>query len=344
ALIVWKKLSTNPNLHSGTYLYNDTGSATLTIPNVTAQHSGQYICTAKHLNTTVTSYVRVTVTYLRQPLIIGNTTVKEGDVLNLTCSVDSIPPALIVWKKPSSNTNLHIVTDTDLHNDTGSAALVIQNVTAEHSGRYICAAKHLDATLTLYVDVTVTYKRRPLIAGNTTLNEGNVLNLTCSVDSIPPALIVWKKPSSNTNLHIVTDTDLHNDTGSAALVIQNVTAEHSGRYICAAKHLDATLTSYVSVTVTYSRKPLIIGNTTVKEGDVLNLTCSVESFPPALIVWKKLSTNPNLHSGTYLYNDTGSATLTIPNVTAQHSGQYICTAKHLNTTVTSYVSVTVTCK
>ncbi|CAI5662086.1 unnamed protein product [Oreochromis niloticus] len=406
ALIVWKKLSTNPNLHSGTYLYNDTGSATLTIPNVTAQHSGQYICTAKHLNTTVTSYVSVTVTYLRQPLIIGNTTVKEGDVLNLTCSVDSIPPALIVWKKPSSNTNLHIGTDTDLHNDTGSAALVIQNVTAEHSGRYICAAKHLDTTLTSYVSVTVTslivwkklstnpnlhsgtylyndtgsatltipnvtaqhsgqyictakhlnttvtsyvsvtvtYLRQPLIIGNTTVKEGDVLNLTCSVDSIPPALIVWKKPSSNTNLHIGTDTDLHNDTGSAALVIQNVTAEHSGRYICAAKHLDTTLTSYVSVTVTYKRRPLIAGNTTLNEGNVLNLTCSVESIPPALIVWKKVSDNTNLQSEihTDLHNDTGSATLFLSNVTAKDSGQYICAAKHLDTIVTINVSVTVT--
>lgn len=95
---------------------------------------------------------------------------------------------------------------------------------------------------------------------------------------------------------------------------------------------------------TDKRKLQITGDTTVEEENVLNMTCSIESFPPALIVWKKISRNTNLHSGTYLYNDTGSATLTIPNVTAQHSGQYICTVKHLNTTVTSYVSVTVTCK
>ncbi|XP_013763575.1 immunoglobulin superfamily member 10-like [Pundamilia nyererei] len=344
ALIVWKKMSTNTNLHSGTYLYNDTGSATLTIPNVTAQHSGQYICTAKHLNTTVTSYVSVTVTYSRQPLINGNTTVKEGDVLNLTCSVDSIPPALIVWKDPISNTNLHIGTYTDLYNDTGSATLVIQNVTAEDSGQYICSAKHLDTTLISYINVTVTYLRQPLIIGNTTVKEGDVLNLTCSVESIPPALIVWKKPISNTNLHIGTYTDLHNNTGSATLVIQNVTAEDSGQYICTAKHLDTTLTLYVDVTVTYKRRPLITGNTTLNEGDVLNLTCSVESIPSALIGWKKVSDNTNLQSGihTNLHNDTGSATLFIPNVTAKDSGQYICAAKHLDTIVTVNVSVTVT--
>uniref|UniRef100_A0A3B4GFF1 B-cell receptor CD22 n=1 Tax=Pundamilia nyererei TaxID=303518 RepID=A0A3B4GFF1_9CICH len=55
-------------------------------------------------------------------------------------------------------------------------------------------------------------------------------------------------------------------------------------------------------------------------GDNLNLTCSVESFPPSLILWSKLGSVTNLH------NDTGSAKLAIQNVTTEDSGQYICTA------------------
>lgn len=94
------------------------------------------------------------------------------------------------------------------------------------------------------------------------------------------------------------------------------------------------------------RKPQIAGRTVVKEGDVLNLTCGIESFPPALIVWKTLTSNINPYNGTNndLYNDTGSATLVIQNVAAEHSGQYICAAKHLDTVLTVNVSVTVTCK
>ncbi|XP_026041308.1 sialic acid-binding Ig-like lectin 10 isoform X3 [Astatotilapia calliptera] len=344
ALIVWKTLTSNINPYNGTNndLYNDTGSATLVIQNVAAEHSGQYVCAAKHLDTVLTVNVSVTVTYKRKLQITGDTTVEEENVLNMTCSIESFPPALIVWKKISSNTNLH--SGTYLYNDTGSATLTIPNVTAQHSGQYICTAKHLNTTVTSYVSVTVTYSRQPLINGNTTVKEGDVLNLTCSVDSIPPALIVWKDPISNTNLHIGTYTDLCNDTGSATLVIQNVTAEHSGQYICSAKHLDTTLISYINVTVTYKRRPLITGNTTLNEGDVLNLTCSVESIPSALIGWKKVSDNTNLQSGihTNLHNDTGSATLFIPNVTAKDSGQYICAAKHLDTIVTVNVRVTVT--
>uniref|UniRef100_A0A3Q4GMP5 Ig-like domain-containing protein n=1 Tax=Neolamprologus brichardi TaxID=32507 RepID=A0A3Q4GMP5_NEOBR len=55
--------------------------------------------------------------------VIGVTSVREGNVLNLTCSVESFPPAHIVWKKVPPNTNLQ-TENTDLHYDTGSATLV----------------------------------------------------------------------------------------------------------------------------------------------------------------------------------------------------------------------------
>ena len=93
------------------------------------------------------------------------------------------------------------------------------------------------------------------------------------------------------------------------------------------------------------KKPGITGDAIVKEGDTLNLTCSVESFPPSLITWTKLS-NKNVKNGTEtcLQNDTETATLIIPNVTAEHAGKYICTAKHLNNTLTKDVDITVICK
>lgn len=87
------------------------------------------------------------------------------------------------------------------------------------------------------------------------------------------------------------------------------------------------------------RKPQITGYTTVKTGDALNLSCNVESFPPSLVVWTKHSP-----SGFYFLNDTGSATLVLSNVTAEDSGQYVCTATHLGVTESVYTEVKVTCK
>ncbi|XP_063342405.1 sialic acid-binding Ig-like lectin 10 [Pelmatolapia mariae] len=295
---------------------------------------------AEHHNTNVTCKIRFTgeettegdstlkVNYVKEVNVTGGTNVKEGETLNLTCSVESFPPSLIMWSKLGS--------DITLHNDTGSATISIINATTEHSGQYVCTAKHMNNTLQENINITVIYIRTPQTIGNTIIKEGDVLNLTCSVESFPPSLIMWSKIGS--------DITLHNDTGSATLSIINATTGHSGQYVCTAKHMNNTLQENINITVMYIRTPQITGNTIMKEGDVLNLTCSVESFPPALIMWRDLSSKTNSkHSGVYtdLHNDTGSATLVIQNVTAEDSGQYTCTAKHPDTTVTSSVSVIV---
>ncbi len=89
-------------------------------------------------------------------MITGITTCERGHALNLTCSVLSFPPSRITWTLPGSNTNLH--NETYILNNTGSATLIIHNVTVETSGRYICTAEHLDSTETVFSDVTVTCK------------------------------------------------------------------------------------------------------------------------------------------------------------------------------------------
>uniref|UniRef100_A0A668S0P5 Ig-like domain-containing protein n=1 Tax=Oreochromis aureus TaxID=47969 RepID=A0A668S0P5_OREAU len=119
---------------------NSTAFKTENLTNVTWRHVSTltFNPSAEHHNTNVTCKIRFTgetttektsglnVNYTRKPQIIGNTTVKEGDVLNLTCSVESVPPSLVMWSKLGSNTNLH--------NDTGSATFIISNAT-EYSGQ-----------------------------------------------------------------------------------------------------------------------------------------------------------------------------------------------------------------
>lgn len=84
------------------------------------------------------------------------------------------------------------------------------------------------------------------------------------------------------------------------------------------------------------KTPVISGSTSVEEGDALNLTCSVDSFPPSFVMWTKSG------SVAPFQNDEGSATLFIRNAAARHSGCYICTAQHLDTKVMVSAHVTVT--
>lgn len=97
---------------------------------------------------------------------------------------------------------------------------------------------------------------------------------------------------------------------------------------------------------TDTKKPEISGKSVVKKGDALNLTCSVESFPPSVVTWTKHGGSKNLHNQTKteVQNGAAKATLVIPNVTAEDTGRYICTAEHLNNTLMENANVTLMCK
>lgn len=82
----------------------------------------------------------------------------------------------------------------------------------------------------------------------------------------------------------------------------------------------------------------ITGETVVTEGWVLKLTCSVHSWPLAVIAWTELRFNTTLQNGT------GATSLIIYNVTAEHSGLYRCTAKHLDNTLIEEVDIKVKSK
>ncbi|XP_071376405.1 sialic acid-binding Ig-like lectin 10 isoform X1 [Centroberyx affinis] len=301
-------------------------NSTLTFTPSAKDHGTKVTCKVSFMgNITAEETVTLNVTYVKKPIITGNTTVKEGDALNLTCSVESYPLSIVTWAKLGSND-----TETKLQNGTEKAALFISNVTIEHFGQYICTAQHLNTSQTAYANITVIYVKKPIITGNTTVKEGDALNLTCSVESYPLSIVTWTKLGSND-----TETKLQNGTEKAALFISNVTIEHFGQYICTAQHLNMTQRVYANITVMYVKKPVITGNTTVKEGDTLNLICSVESYPLSIVTWAKLDSN------TVLQNGTEKAALIIFNVTAEHFGRYVCTAQHLSTTWTAYANITV---
>lgn len=82
----------------------------------------------------------------------------------------------------------------------------------------------------------------------------------------------------------------------------------------------------------------ITGEKEVTDGRSLNLTCSFDTSPPSFITWTKRDINTTMSNGT------GAATLFISNITAEQSGWYVCTAKHLSNTLRGEVDVKIKCK
>lgn len=90
---------------------------------------------------------------VRQLNVYGSTTVKEGDAVNLTCTVDSFPPSIITWTKHGNALRNQAGPDSG----TSTSSLVIHNVTVEDSGLYVCTANYL-TVLTQDVNISVICK------------------------------------------------------------------------------------------------------------------------------------------------------------------------------------------
>ncbi|XP_028281132.1 sialic acid-binding Ig-like lectin 5 [Parambassis ranga] len=279
-------------------------TSTLTFNPLAEHHSTNVTCKVSFRGDITTEETQtVNVSYVKEVQITGSRKVTEGETLSLTCSVESFPPSLITWAKMSES-DLQEDTDT-FTQDQRTGALSIYNVTAEDSGQYVCTATHLNKTHKMRnVTVTVIYIRKPQISGSTAVNEGDVLSLTCSAESFPPSVIMWTKLSSNTTLH--------NGTGSATLVIPNVTAEHSGQYICTANHLNTTLTERVTVTVTWITE-IQTGSVCELQSDVLTCWCVSEGFPLPTFKWPLLEDHTQYSVVTSVSKQTVNSTVTVRN-------------------------------
>lgn len=81
--------------------------------------------------------------------------VEEGNSLNVTCWVESYPLSHITWTKSGSGTELSYKVNTDIQSNKKSALLMIHDATAEDSGKYICTAEFLGASVSISTDIIV---------------------------------------------------------------------------------------------------------------------------------------------------------------------------------------------
>ncbi|XP_063340964.1 sialic acid-binding Ig-like lectin 14 [Pelmatolapia mariae] len=187
--------------------------STLTFNPSSEQHNTSVTCKINFTGGKSTQKTfTLNVNHNRAARIIGNTTVKEGDVLNLTCSVESFPPSVIVWSKCGSNTKLH--------NDTGSAILVVRNVTSEHSGQYICTVKHLDTAVTSYVDVTVTWHTK-IQNGSGCVLQSEGLTCVCINEGFPLPNITWPLLNHHTEYSVITSVLNHTVNSTVSVTVKN---------------------------------------------------------------------------------------------------------------------------
>ncbi|KAG8009882.1 Sialic acid-binding Ig-like lectin 5 [Nibea albiflora] len=212
-------------------------SSTLTFDPSAEHHGSNVTCKVSFANNiTAEETVTLTVNYVKEVKITGNTSMKEGETLNLTCSVESFPPSLVAWTKFSdkhmqngTKNKLQNDTFTDLQNDTeiyppeektGMVTYSITNVTAEDSGRYICTAKYLNNTLMEKVDVTVILFPKILKDSGCKV-QSEVRTCVCMSQGFPLPTIKWPLLEKHTEYSIITSVSNHTVNSSITLHVKN---------------------------------------------------------------------------------------------------------------------------
>ncbi|XP_041728578.1 sialic acid-binding Ig-like lectin 5 [Coregonus clupeaformis] len=156
--------------------------STLTFTPSAEHHNMMVTCQVTQKKLQIEETVTLNVTYVKDPQITGNKTVKEDGTLGLTCSVDSYPPSDITWSKNR--------TSAPLQNYTENATLTISNVTREHAGEYVCTAQHLNRTMTASTVVTVMY-HPVILPGSGCVDQAEVMTCVCVSQGVPLPLIEW---------------------------------------------------------------------------------------------------------------------------------------------------------
>ncbi|XP_076004692.1 sialic acid-binding Ig-like lectin 5 isoform X2 [Genypterus blacodes] len=170
-------------------------SSTLTFSPTVKHHGTEVTCKVKFKGgVTTEETLTLNVSYMTKPEISGKCAVEVGDVLNLTCSVHSFPPSVsspyVTWTKPDGSRNLENQTNPEMQNGVTRATLVIFNVTAADSGRYICTAKHLNKTMMETADIRLMSYPNILNVSVCVLRS-ELLTCVCISEGVPLPSITW---------------------------------------------------------------------------------------------------------------------------------------------------------
>ncbi|XP_078507186.1 sialic acid-binding Ig-like lectin 13 isoform X2 [Lissotriton helveticus] len=184
------------------------------------------------------------------------------------------------------------------------------------------------------VNVSITDRERDMRTTNATpveVLEGSKCILLCIADSNPLSNLTWRKGEL-----ILKSTFFSNDL---KLTRRNITSKDDGVYHCTAANKHGQEQSLVNVSVQCQLSERENNSTEkILEGRSITMKCSVESSPLASLTWMKVGHKSLIELDTLSQN---SLTLSLPHVTPETDGQYLCVAENQHGVVNSSVFITV---
>ncbi|XP_068592285.1 B-cell receptor CD22-like [Cebidichthys violaceus] len=313
--------------------------AVWTIPSIKDSQNGEYQCEAKNKQGTIKSNtLNIRVKYVPEVEVKSPvSTVRQGNTMTLTCNVKrSNPrPHSYDWLKDGE-----AVAQKQTHE-----RYVVQRIEPEDKGLYTCRATNTVGTGTsVPFKIEVEYgPRKTTISTSKSVKSvgvGKPLTFYCNTEANPaPSRYSWYR--YNINKQIDFSQWKSKTTIEGQLHLDTVTRTDEACYMCNATNSINTgdNSEPMCIKVLYAPTELTLSmSTEVREGQLITIRCTVESFPTSTLTLKWTSeSNPQssqLHV-THPDYDRPPDLQHAFNVTPTHTGVYTCYATNSEGSQTS---------
>ncbi|XP_030016091.1 obscurin [Sphaeramia orbicularis] len=164
--------------------------------------------------------------------ILANCTAELGQTVKLACKATGVPKPVVTWYKDGRAVEAdphHII----IEDPDGSCTLILDNMTADDSGQYMCFATSSAGNASTLGKVTVQVPPRFVNKmRNAIFVAGEDAQFTCVIQSAPTPKIRWFKDG-----RLLTDQEKYQTyselrSGILVLVIKNLTERDLGHYEC----------------------------------------------------------------------------------------------------------------
>ncbi|XFG08582.1 hypothetical protein AB1E19_012206 [Capra hircus] len=279
--------------------------------------AGQYTCMAANMAGSSSTSTKLTV---HVPPRIQSTevhyTVNENSRAVLPCVADGIPTPAINWKKD----NVLLANLLGKYTVEPYGELILENVVPEDSGTYTCIANNAAGedthTISLTVHVLPTFTELP---GDVSLNKGEQLRLNCKATGIPLPKLTW---TFNNN---IIPAHFDSVSGHSELVIERISKEDSGTYVCTAEN---SVGFVKAIGFVYVKEPPVFkgdypSNWIEPLGGNAILNCEVKGDPAPTIQWSRRGTDIEI---SHRIRQLGNGSLAIYGTVNEDAGDYTCVA------------------
>ncbi|XP_062543635.1 cell adhesion molecule Dscam2 isoform X1 [Armigeres subalbatus] len=261
--------------------------AHVNISHVMVEDGGEYSCIAENRAGKTSHSARLNIYGLPYIRLIPKVTAVAGQTLYLKCPVAGYPIEEIHWERGGRE----LPEDMRQKVQTDGTLEIKEVQKSLDSGVYTCWARNKQghsARRSGEVTVIVPPKLNPFHSAILSLNVGDRASITCSViKGDIPLTINWRKdgrPIDPSQRMSVTQVDQYN----SILVIENLSADHTGNYSCVvrntASETEGSQSLLVNVPPRWIVEPIDVS---VERNRHITLHCQAQGVPTPTIQWKK---------------------------------------------------------